>query len=1158
MYVKIFYLRKLDNLVASLPPGVKVDMYIDDLAVSGSGATDTLVESMVEAWHAAREALTGELGCRIANSKSRVVASSSATARTIAKRLGLDCAVRRCAPNLGIDATAGARRRIIRVGPSSRKVRLAGCIGRGRKLARIAKTLGSRAVKIFSSGIAPEANYGSEVWGVSDAEVVKLRRAAARALRPWSRCRSLTTVHLVHGLPTCKDELRTVVHLSKQIWRAVVDRESATARGMDLPTIRQLWEAAFTEIEPIVRGYAESRRGGETAAHAKAARRAWDAIRGPVGAAALTLARVGWSFKSAFVLADANGEEVLLTVTPPAMLEKMLVDASKDECERLVARQWAKVDPSFVGRRVCVDLAVKAIRSGVRDGLTPMQVGALRASICNGIYTRSRAKAEGYEVVDECPACGAAGDTPHHRVYGCPHTEDAVLKCVPRWLYDEGRRASPNSRFWVTASFPHPGDDWPKAPAVIRGEWIHGDGGALDGDGEGGARAAIANDALSIGGGSAAQGFGGYVYGDGSCEPNDIRGLERAAVAILEATARGELVSAFSFPLPRLFPQTSQASEYVMVAQARRMLTRRGIIHSDCLNVVKAATGSLRRALAPSRLYAGVNLDKAQMLEQDRLVQDVVWVKSHRAARGTEDEATLRDIKGNAEADRLAKAAVKAHDAPTALQRANLDFFARRAPLVAKAVATALAAFPSAEPDRLKRAAAPRSAGEAERRRMHWWRYEEGNWRCQVCGKWSTGADLDLRRRTEQCLGPKAEAEAKTWVGWGHRISVARGAVPIAFCTKCGAWGNRRALKLRAACSAPTAAGVAALKNIAAGKYPWQRRLPQGGCAPRPRLKVVATYVENKDAWAPTEDQGFGAGAAAEAQPQAETLDARATSGHVRADCGGDGVDMQEMEYVEENLGVVGLDDDDPFGHGGSLDGDEGRVSAGRWTLEDAGGRTRRAGGSEDARDVSRAGDAELGAGGCGSTAPHGPTAEPSARERMDAIRMRLHARIAAARRAAEMDGVISGMRHNNETLEVDACGVGGDDVGVDRHGAAKKLRTEASNRDRGSDRLDRGAMMAYAVDTDCQGAEGSGTVKSAVGARAVPGGPHLDHVAAAASLSSTGSAAAVVEGCGAAILAAEVFARGESSPRGEAATAPPQRFCRAAGRLNNGHGWRG
>ncbi len=70
---------------------------------------------------------------------------------------------------------------------------------------------------------------------------------------------------------------------------------------------------------------------------------------------------------------------------------------------------------------------------------------------------------------------------------------------------------------------------------------------------------------------------------------------------------------------------------------------------------------------------------------------------------------------------------------------------------------------------------------------------------------------------------------------------MAKGAMSIAFCSKCGAWGNRRALKLKTDCAAPTAAGMAALKNIAAGRHPWQKRLPQGGSAPRSHLKIVAT-----------------------------------------------------------------------------------------------------------------------------------------------------------------------------------------------------------------------------------------------------------------------------------------------------------------------------
>ncbi len=50
------------------------------------------------------------------------------------------------------------------------------------------------------------------------------------------------------------------------------------------------------------------------------------------------------------------------------------------------------------------------------------------------------------------------------------------------------------------------------------------------------------------------RGLGGLIYGDGSCEPNDIRGLERAAVAVLQVNDLGDLERAYTFPLPRGVP----------------------------------------------------------------------------------------------------------------------------------------------------------------------------------------------------------------------------------------------------------------------------------------------------------------------------------------------------------------------------------------------------------------------------------------------------------------------------------------------------------------------------------------------------------------------------------------------------------------------------
>ncbi len=330
---------------------------------------------------------------------------------------------------------------------------------------------------MFIAGLAPEANYGAEVWGVSDAEAIKLRRTAAKALLPRSRCRSLTALHLVHGMPTCREELRTVIHFAKQVWRAATDRDAASARGMSLPDIRRHWEAAHEGIKEVVNKYRDSRADGGGAVGNKAARRAWDAIRGPVGAAALTLARIGWSFKSPFVLADAFGDEVVLTTTSPAMLTKLLADAARDECERAVGRMWARQDGKFAGRRACIDLAVKAIKCGPQHGLTRVQVGALRAAVCNGVYTHSRAVAEGYDIADECPECGAAGDTPHHRIYCCSATSNWCWR-NPSMGLRRGQARQPQGQVLGDWRFPPPGGQLAAPQRGYRSQGVrreHGD-----------------------------------------------------------------------------------------------------------------------------------------------------------------------------------------------------------------------------------------------------------------------------------------------------------------------------------------------------------------------------------------------------------------------------------------------------------------------------------------------------------------------------------------------------------------------------------------------------------------------------------------------------------------------------------------------------------
>ncbi len=992
--VKVFYLRRLDALSREIPASVRIDAYIDDLALTAEGSKASVAADIVAAHGAMIRVLTRELHCGIARDKTAVVASHPDVGRRIAAELGQKDALAGSAVNLGTDVTAGGRRR--RLGRAAKRTsRLRSGVVRGRRLWAISKVLGRRALKIFTSGIAPGMTYGGDVWGISDAEQVKLRRTASRAMRPKSRCRSLTAVNLLHGMPTASAEVSTAVQYSRVIWRAVVKRVHAAERGASLSDVRKMWEAAYEGIKEDVDTYVADMASNGGRASSAAARRSWGAVRGPIGAAAMTLARLGWRMADAFTWIDAYGVEVVLTKTPPAMIRHLLVQATLDAAEAAVGAKWAETDKEFVGRRVCPDIAAGLIERRCGGRLTAQQVGAYRAAVCGGIYTRRRAWLGGYEVEDVCDKCGAEGDTVHHRVYLCPHTRAEVLRAVPRWLYEEGRRASPASKFWTTGVFPHPAQTWPRPESEFK---------ALVVGNESGSRGLDGWDCPSVG-------FGEHLYSDGSCAHHPIRGLARAGASSTQVDEDGRRVRAVYMPVPSSLPQTSQAGEHLGVALSRRMAARPAHVRCDCANVVKAANAPAAKALGPGRMYAGLLMDQYSRADAVSRGTKVGWVKAHRAEAEGMDAATLRDVRGNAAADALAGEAVGLHPQPTAGQRAELEFFLKRAPLIARAVGVALAMFPSAEQQRLRRREGPASAADARSRQQHYWSFSQGSWRCECCGTWARGDALTARQRAEHCRGHIAHKCAKAWSDNGHLIAMVAGDAPFAFCSRCGAWGNRRARKLMRPCVGPTPAGSQALQRIARGRHPWRRKLAGGGEAPRTSVKVTTVFDKAAARW---RSMGTGASsgrrgsrhAANAVSGAAVTLSAGGTEGvaaggivALRAAPQG-AAELPPSPADDPMIGVA--DDEDPFGHGGSLSQDSQPAGSAAAAASGAGGIVQAANVGE-----GRAMSAVTGVVGAARRARSG--GEADARSRLEAVRRRVLGRLGAAavpiERNAEMAG---------------------------------------------------------------------------------------------------------------------------------------------------------
>ncbi len=888
--VKLFYVRELDQLVSRLPPTVTIDIHVDDVTLAGMGPPSRVIKDIARA-HADLRRAIDRLGCKCAPDKTAVTATTPRLASAVASAVGAKEAAASTSVLLGIDATAGGKRSRLRA-RTKKGERLRAAMARKLRLKSLHRAIGSRAAKVFRTGLLPAVAYDAPIWGVSDAEATRLRRMASVALSPKGKGRSAAMVQLWHGMPTAEAEIAPVVQYSKMIWKATTARNDAAARGTSLADIRRIWDAARIRFEPLVQTISDA-RGSDGTVPARTARRVWGDVAGPVAAAAVTLARLGWRFESAFEIKDPHGIVHTLTTASPCMVKDMLKGAMRDSLERRIGSRLAKQHSSFHDRRACVDLAMRFARPSRR--CTRREAACFRSVACGAVWTASLAKERGYITDGLCPLCRSAPDTVRHRTYFCPCTANAVAAAVPRWFLDEAARGGAHTPFWTTAIFPHPADVMPPPRhdtycEVERHHPRSTEETPHDPD-------------LTC--------LTGRIYVDGSCFPSWIRGLARAACAIVMAGNSGEPIKTLQIPVPRHLPQTSQAAEYLGMAVAFKYAQGAAELIGDCVNVVRAFTEPARRALAPTRKYAGIVLSALTDPAKRRRVT-VRWTKAHRVAGDGDTPSDAADIQGNAAADEAAKKAAALHPPTDAAVAADVDFYSRRAPLVIRAVTTAMEYFPR-NPTGMARAPRPVTEAEARDTQKHLWRHAAGAWRCRLCNDFITTRGIPAYRKHQRCTGKGMADDAATFASLGHALVRTDGDLPIIGCSKCGAWGNRRTRKLGRPCAAPTAAGQQAVKRILAGKHPLLQRTRSGRTLPRAAIAVVARYDAVRGAWVSSEPSRAQPRPGPNA-PGAEDAAAAAAAHDTPRDHAYDDTAPPFLEDFDP------CDEEDVFGHGGGLD----------------------------------------------------------------------------------------------------------------------------------------------------------------------------------------------------------------------------------------------
>ncbi len=684
------------NIFAEMSPSPPaLCAYVDDLAISAEGSHRQVTENLQRAMEALRGEVEGPLACRIEADKAAVVASSSRLVKSLRESFGAyagpggtEGATNTAVTNLGIDFAPGRRRRSH--GPMAKRRRrmekLKKQLGRVNRLRAIA---GRRTPAIFVSGPLAAATYGAAVNGLSDAEALRLRRAAAHAFTPRARGRSLRRLLLIVGVPTWKAEVAVILQYAREVWAAGLLGHRCPVNGqMTLTQVSKIWAAVKTD-DVIVGG---------------GSKRVWAAARGPITAMHLSLHRVGWRMEAPFEMVSDLGDTITLTKVAPKLLEQLLHDAVIRTLQREVGASIAAEDPTFEGRRAAAEHITAQLKSD--RAMSPLDRAAYMSVACGALMTMDRAQKAGYLVRNVCTKCGRGPDTPHHRIWKC-QAEDVVKArnaVAPPWIRREAANAdtADNGIFWTTGFLPHPGDEWPRPDEGNDAHWEW----AGEGDPSEQDRTAAGKPHLH-----------GSMYIDGSCTAHVFAELRRAGSAIVQWSAATGDAWIVKYPVPRMYPQTPQAAEYIALALTRQSTdtTRASNVASDCANVVADTTVRRMTAIRAGRTYAAINREN---------LADTAWVRSavvrkvpaHVNPYSVPEGPQREDAIGNGKADTAAKQAVDIHDQPPPAVAKLLEAQLRKARIVVRTIATVTQLFPPMPKERLQRPPRPVAGSTGEQR----------------------------------------------------------------------------------------------------------------------------------------------------------------------------------------------------------------------------------------------------------------------------------------------------------------------------------------------------------------------------------------------------------------------------------------------------------
>ena len=405
-------------------PQADLKLYVDDLTIAATAVREVAADVVTRVVNFVVHHFEVHLELEVSATKSIVVGSDVATARSVCGRVASrKLAPKRASKLLGAPY-GGGRKRSVHVC----KVRLHQFKRRGRRLRAVRRAGGSTGAYCRTAGI-PAISYGWDVCGVADTPLRDIRAFIARAASPDTFGRSVDLVfHTLDAAgmridPSVEAHALPIVRWATAWWEKWVP-----------PTALQRAHIAATD---------NLARGGD---------RHWQRVAGPVAATIASAWRLGWRFPTARKLVDDIGTEWNLLRHPPAALQ----DAVKRSVARWRMRRICAAFPTLANRdldcpQVHIDGDASVGSSVVIDlsyALSPLLRGSCRpcphvplwdascrhwlaSGIAGGQWPQvRRASVPHWETDPRCQLCFGADGTLEHR-RSCPATLPAEGWCDP-------------------------------------------------------------------------------------------------------------------------------------------------------------------------------------------------------------------------------------------------------------------------------------------------------------------------------------------------------------------------------------------------------------------------------------------------------------------------------------------------------------------------------------------------------------------------------------------------------------------------------------------------------------------------------------------------------------------------------------------------------